>query len=207
MQASKRHIIVFTLGALILFALGCGRTRLDKEAYLKWMKEETNPLRKVKNIGVYTYEVLYTPAGYLVAGDLLTQAIAPETADQAYKEKSNMHYFRIRLSVKEAKQDILKYNLSSQEEYYNRLYYYSYTFAESIKLLQCGKETDCELFHFEKTYDLQGARTFMLGFPKNPACQSEEEITISIDSKIINAGPVKINYSVQEMKNIPELAI
>jgi hypothetical protein len=99
--------------------------------------------------------------------------------------------------------DIMSYQANSLGEQQNKIYYFSYTFQEEIYLEKDGKKIPCSLYHFERSYNLSSKRSFMLGF-EIPKESRDKESTLVINSNLLNTGPVKFNYL---MNDLPKLKL
>lgn len=182
----------------VWIGLSACNTALDKEGYLTWVKDYQNGLHKRKQVGDYIFDVQYKP---LLLREIQKSKLTTPFHSQAIKDrKEEMLYYDLRISLEGDKTDILKYGTSDEQAYNQKLYYFSYHFQEDIYIEQGGKRFDCELFHFERSYDLTNTRTFILAFEMPRG--TESPITLVIDSQILNLGPVKISF---EPKQTPDL--
>jgi hypothetical protein len=114
-----------------------------------------------------------------------------------------MEYFD--LYIRSDKGDFIKKQSSSEEDFYNRLYYYSFSFADDIKLIQGNDTLACNLFHFERDYDLGKEKRFLLGFESKEKSDNKNDKILYIDSKALGLAIIKIQIKKGDLENIPEV--
>lgn len=193
---SSRFLIVVLLG----ICLACSQV-LDKPAYMSFVSSYEHGLHQKKEVGDYVFDVQYKPTAYKALQESPAKASMEQLAT-FIKEDSldGMQYYDLKIGVKGNQIDILKFGAANEQAYYQKLYYFSYEFAQDIYIMQNGKKLPCKLFHFERSYDLSPMRTFILGFEK-PAGK-EQTRTLVIDSNLFGTGAVKILF---EEKILPVL--
>jgi hypothetical protein len=201
MQAIK---VFLTFSLLTLFA-SCGKKKLEPAGYIHWIKNYENGLHKKKQVGEYVFDVQLKPLDYI----MLTERNKKDENSNEFKEEleemKGMDYFSLKISLAENREDFLKYKSNGEKHYYNRLYYYSFGFSEDIYLESEEGTKPCKLFHFERSYDLTNARTFVLGFENTSKKKPSGDLTLVIDSKDLGLGPVKIKFDQKNLNSIPQL--
>ena len=193
-----RRSALWVLLAAALF--GCSR-KLDRKAYVAWVRDYQNGLHVNKTEGDFIWDVPYTPAEYVG----LQRGASPEKPpDEAGKNGLNaLQYFTVTVSLREAGMDFMNYQQRDAEEKQRRLYYFSYQFQHDVVLEEEGQRLPCVLYHFERySTSALNSRTFVLGF-ENPH-PSATEATLVIDSPAFGAVPLKIKVS---KKHIPALQL
>lgn len=129
----------------------------------------------IKEVGEFRFTVKYEP---------------PENDREG--NKNEVEYFKVKLE-KNDDQDVVQYlsNISgfTKEEV---LYYLSYRLKDEIFLEQGSKRERSVLYHFERSFDLKSGRVINVGFA--PSLESKEELTLLIDSDLLNVGPVKFKF-------------
>lgn len=197
---NRYNFYIVSICFLISLA-GC-KSKLTKEEYLQWMKNEQKGLVKKKQIGAYEFEVQYkTPAFVLISGN--DKESDPEKINSRIKELEQMQYFDLKIRHRKG-EDFIKTNSNGDADYYKRLYYYSFAFQNDIKIEQNDTTYDCQLFHFERSYGLAATRTFVLGFGQ-PEKQGDK--TILIDAHDLGVGVVKIKFRKEDIDNIPNVQL
>jgi hypothetical protein len=191
--------LLIVVGTLVLSMTAC-KNSLSKEAYIQWMKDEKNGLLKKKEIGDLVFEVQYKSPEMTLIGEMNRKDWQGDS-----KVNSNMQFFDLKIKHKGG-QDFIKTNSADQTEYYNRLYYFSFGFQNDIKMIEKEKEYNCELFHFERSYGLTAAKTFVLGF-ELPKGNERSDQVLTIDANTLGAGIVKIKFNKEDIENIPTVVL
>lgn len=200
MQANNNHrYIVLALLFTVSLITGC-RQSLAPDQYMDWVKDEANGLNKTKIIGDYKIRCQYKPLDYIILSEKAkNELVSKDTLVQRQKELTGMQYFDLYIS--HANGDLIKNQSSSETDFYNRMYYYSFGFANDIKLIEGNDTLACELYHFERDYDLAKEKRFLLGFESKG--KSTEDKTLYIDSKVLGLAIVKIQIKNKDIQNIP----
>lgn len=196
-----RIVLLLFIGMQVI---SCSNKELLPSEYVTWVNDEANHLLKRKTVHPLIVEVLYKPIPYIIANEKRTNAISKVAYETRKKELEGMQYFTLKLSTVEG--DITNYGVTNKAEQDERFNYLSFAMKRDIKLID-GKDTlPCQLFHFERAYDLVSYRSFVLAFEQsNP--NIEREKTIIIDLPYFRTGPIKINYKNSDLESIPSLKI
>ncbi len=202
MQENRKNIklILVILFCALFSILGCSKEKLDPLNYRIWVKNEENGLNRAKKVGDYTIRVQYKPIDFVILSELGSKGKYDSKTIEAKKEDlKGMQYYDLYLG--NVGGDFIKSQSSSEKDLYDRIYYYSFSFANDIKLID-GKDTlNCDLFHFEKDYDLGKEKRFLLGFEN--LSENENDKIIYIDSKAIGLAIIKIQIKNKDIKNTP----
>ncbi len=191
------------ISMLIMSLVGCGEKSLDAKKYVAWVKNKENGLNKTTEIGNYVFEVQQKPSEYIVVNEFKGNTTDKNKILKRVQEIDDLVYFDLKISLKDGG-DFLEKTSVDQPDYYQKLYYLSFEFQKEIKLEENGELKDCILYHFEKSYDLKGIRTFVLGFKKSKTASDK---TLVIDSKFLESGIVKIKFNKELLQELPELSI
>lgn len=184
---------------LFMLSLAACSGRLEKNDYVKWVRNYENRIHQQKEIGDYILDLQYQPTDYVLL-QRTNGEVEKEQMEGLRAEIENIQYYILTLKIKDKDIDVIKYGANNAKEAQERLYYFSYQFQHDIYLEEDEKRLPCVLFHFERSADLQAGRTFVLGFEN----QNAKANTIVIDSKRLADMPIKINIS---KENIPALNI
>jgi hypothetical protein len=196
MQEISKYLVL----ALFITCAACNKP-LPPDQYLKWVSDQEHGLHREKVIGDISLDVQYEPYEYM----LIKQGEYNSGVQKKLsKAKDDLLYFKLKLSANDRKSDIFKYNVSSEQELYQRLYYFSYKFQEDVHLESGGKIIPCKLFHFERSYDLTSERSFLLAFDNK---NINEDITLVIEPRELETGPVKIKFDKEDFQSIPQIKI
>lgn len=184
----------------IVTLAGCSG-KLDREAYVKWIRDYDHELHVKEEHDEFVFDLQYTPADYVwLQRNATTTDHATYEAEK--KDIEQTQYYTLTISVKDDATDFIDYGISDIQEKQRKLYYFSYLFQDDIKLEENGEQLPCVLFHFEKPVDLKRSRTFMLGFENIHPDAKEARLVIS--SPQFGSLPFKIKIS---KDHIPTLDI
>jgi len=162
-----------------------------KEDYMPWMQNPENGLHKKKTIGDIDFDLQFYP---------VETGLAAATKDTT----EGYNYFTLKINHK--KGDLLKLNMTSSQDYSSRLYYYSYGFQSALVNDEGGILVPCEVYHFERSYDMTTVKTFVLAFPRTKKLGTTDMV-LNIDASQLGIGLVKIKFSKEELASIPDLVL
>ncbi len=187
--------------------------KLTPEAYVSWIESDANGLKVRKKIGDFTFAIFYKPLAYLALSELNKDSTTETNLQKKIKEYEGLQYFSFRISAEKQQKELLKVNLKSDEEYYSRIEYLSFTMQNDLKLIE-GKDTlNCVLYHFERVYGLAPFATFVLGFPltereeKSPSNKFFTDKTFLYEDNVFGSGNIYMNIKKESLNRIPELII
>ena len=189
---------------LVLF-LACSTTpsTLPSNEYLKWMSEKSNGLVKEKTIGEITVAACYRSPDAMA----LIRAGENATAKEwkvARKESGNMQYYFVSYQLNKSNQDILKYNLSDESEYFGRSNYLSFGIDKDVYVL-CGKDSlPCRLHQFTPHYGLSPKAEIVFAFDE-PDSLHKYDHTLVIEDQLFSLGILRFQFDAQDLKKIPSI--
>ncbi|HXB13984.1 MAG TPA: hypothetical protein VNZ45_18485 [Bacteroidia bacterium] len=177
--------------------------KLKPVEYVAWVENEQHGLRKEKTIDDLVYTAQYRPCGYVICEEERKEDLPDSLVKQKMKELDGMQYISLKIGLKSAQGELLKYKLSSTKEYQERVNYFSFGMQKDIQLIQGGDTLQCALFHFERIYDVAPNGTFLLGFPigKHP----DYDRTLILFDHGFGKGIVKFFFDARDIKNLPQV--
>jgi hypothetical protein len=182
---------------MLVVMIGCS-TDLDRDAYVKWVRDYGNGLHKQEVYGEYIYDVQYQPAEYVLL-QRNYEKLNPKDVSAALKDIGKVQYINLTISHN-SKTDVVKAGTHDIAEFQRKDYYFSYQLQEDITLEENGQILPCVLYHYEKPATKDGGRTFVLGFEKTNTDVSECKLVIKSD--ILNSLPVKIKISKTDIPKV-----
>lgn len=171
--------------------------------YVNWCRNTENNLKKEKEIGDITFSLLYKPAEYVACQEEQTTDLSSDTLREKLKELEGLDYYDLKIEITSGQGELLKYNVESAQQYSQRVSYFAFDMQKDIKLIEGHDTLDCQLFHFERAYDVAPYAMFLLGFPKSKISTSER--TFFYQDKVFNKGIIKFTYTPTEIAQIPRL--
>lgn len=201
----KKAIITLPLllGVICFFAFRS--IEITPSQYVKYIGDVKNGLHQIKKVGDWEFDVQYNSCAYIVANELRSNDLKVNDFNEHMKNLEGLHHFNLKIGTVN-REDVAKFGISSPSEEYERLYYFSFLMGKDIKLVEGNDTLSCSAFHFERTFDLSHQKSFVLAF-EDKHKQEVKEKTLIIDSPIFATGPVKINFSEKNIKNIPNIKL
>lgn len=191
----------------LLFALfGCkGRhgIELNAEEYISSVEKEA-PVVFSKTIDNIHYNLLYKPVEYVMLRELREDIGEEGKWEEMKAEYSKYEYYTFEIDIDEFNEEILKYNLKSEEEYAERVNYYAFKFQNDLKLVQDKDTLACSGFHFERNYGLSPKVRFLLSFKKTDI---NKERTFVCNENYLGNSTVKINIDPRRFEESPTLKL
>jgi len=169
---------------------------------MQWVESRDNPLHITQTEGEYLFDLQYQPAEYVYLQRINARDVSAQWDTAALKDIEGMQYYTLTIGLTDPRLDFLNHQVANPSQKGEKLYYFSYTFPQDIYLVDNNRKLPCELFHFERSYDLKPSRTFVLGF-ENPHKQSEEA-TLVVQSPWITDKPVSLRIN---KKDIPKVKL
>lgn len=183
---------------------GKSNEQLPPKAYVKWLQDVDNGIKKEKTIDDITFSLQYKPSEYVICMEEKKDQISDSLLKLKQAELSDMEYYDLTISLAEGQGELLKHNLTTVSEYDERIKYFAFDMQQDIKLIEDGDTIPCSLYHFERTYDLAPYSKFLLGFMKGKNSEPKKR-TLTFYDKIFNKGFIKFNYTDEDFNNIPKL--
>lgn len=193
------------IGCLLFCVLltSCGKETLAPKEYVKWVEDESNGLRITKQLDNFTFRLQYKPAAYMAIKQTRNTAGKAELKKEI-ESFGEMQYYN--LTIKAASgEELLSEGIGAEEEYYQRLQYYTSMVQDDITLIQ-GKDTlPCALAHFERNYGLSPENTLVLAFetPKQTN-NTIADRTIVYNDQVLQTGPIQFLISGKDLADLPE---
>ena len=186
-----RRLTIALVLAFYSFCISCSGS-LDKEDYVKWVRDYDHGLHSKVVIDPYVFDLQYLPPEYKWIQE-------SHSGGEKFKSTQNsFQYYILRISFKDPSIDFIKGVSEDKKVWERRAYYFSYNFQDEIYLEQDGQRYPCVMFHFENAFDLRPERNFVLGFDAALSDQS----TLLIDSPAFGDGLVKISISKKDIPTV-----
>lgn len=177
---------------------------LSTKDFIAWCADKNNHLSKMKEISEMRYHLSYMPAESMAFLELRTEEYDEQKFRTACNHYSDMTYFNFRIECPEAKIELLKYNMSSPQQYEWRVKYISFDMQNDIVLVQ-GRDTLLPgLYQFERIFEVAPYATVMLAFD-NKQFKKDKEFSIVFTDKLFEKGIIKFLYKDQQLINVPNI--
>ena len=174
------------------------------DEYLKWVQNPENGFRKNKEMAEINFSVQFKPYEYIVCMEERTNEIADSLLKRKRTELEGVQYYDLKISLTEKEGELLKYNLSSSDQYSKRVKYFAFEMQNDIQLVEGNDTLPCVLYHFERTYDTSPSCTILLGFDMNLKSISKQK-TLLVYDRTFNKGLLKFTFKENKFLNLPKL--
>ncbi len=187
---------------------GIGNGTMSKQSltpgeYVKWVRDEQHGLKKEKTIEDIVFSAQYKPAEYAICTEEKKGKLEDTLVKREKKDLEGMQYFDFKIGLRKGEGELLKYDLSSKEEYDKRVNYFSFNMQKDIQLVDGQDTIPCSLFHFERAYDVTPNSVFELGFA--PGKNSTGNKTLIYHDNIFRKGIIKLEFENKDLSDVPQL--
>ncbi|HPI85880.1 MAG TPA: hypothetical protein PLR01_05870 [Bacteroidales bacterium] len=172
--------------------------------YVQWIQDPDNGFKKEKTINNLTFSAQFKPYEYIVCLEEKKDILPDSLVRRKVGELKDMQYYDLKISLKEFAGELLKYQLTSSQQYTERVNYFAFGMQHDIHLVEGTDTLACELYHFERTFDAAPTSTILLGFHISNQKTAENKTLLFYD-RTFNTGLIKFTFRTQELKNLPKL--
>lgn len=171
--------------------------------YLKWVESEDG-LRATKKIEKIEFQLQLTPSNYLVLKENLDSLndFSESKLIASTKTYDELQYFKLRISIDEFHDEIIKYNIRNDNEYEERVKYFSFYMQNNFKLIDGIDTLPCVMFNYERTFNLTPNSNFQIAFPSTLNKASK---TLVYDDIYLGTGKVMLTINKEKIKLIPKI--
>lgn len=198
--------IKLMLIAILCFAQhSCNKTLTPAE-YIHYVESETNGLKRTIAIGQWNFIFQYRPHEYIILFEQGRNLNAKKVQERL-RELRGTIWFNIRIQRTDHSVSPLRYNLTSRQEYQDRLKYFLNYASNDISLKYGKEKLPLAAYHFETNYNLTPQETFVVGFRMREEKLPSSDMQISIHDKIFKNGIIKATVMKKDIVNIPKVKI
>ena len=200
----NRAIKLMCMAAVLTGVSGC-RHELKTPDYIPFIQSEKSGLRRAITVGEWKYTFQYKPYAYIMAMERRNQK--QYNAQKRAQMLKGTAWFNLSISRADGKISPLRYDLSSKEEYDQRLDYYLNRAEKDIYLVYDKTDTLFPMaYEFENNYNLSPQETIVVGFrlPKGDE-YPRHDLQLSFDDLVLKNGIIKETTTEKDLANIPDL--
>jgi hypothetical protein len=177
------------------------------------IQEAKKLLSAEKEIDRFTFTATYLPWEYIVAREQKGK-LNKELLDKKVNEINDLQYYTFKIEDNQDNSELLMAGISSKDEYYERIQYFSFSMQQDLKLIDGEDTLACVLFHFERNYGLSSEATFSLGFPLTKIEQEEKNSNKDVmntskvliyDDKALGVGKIYVKIDQKNLNKLPEI--
>lgn len=188
---------------LIAGLIGCAESPsvVSSAEFVEWTGEEENGLCRTKEIDDIRYTVSYIPREQMALLEAGTDA-TPEEWNKVLNAKGDMQYFKLIYQLTESNQDILKYNLYDETEYFSRTNYLAFGIDKDVYLKSGKEQLPCRLHQFTPHYGISPKAEVVFAFDKTDSTQN---ITLVLEDELFGSGILQFEFTAEDLNNIPTI--
>ncbi len=178
-------------------------TELTPKEYISWCEDDENNLINTRVINDFNFISFNKPVKYIALKELDEIQKEKESAFLSHlKDLGELDYFSFVISCKAFNDEILKYKLNSELDYYKRIEYFSFRIQKDFELVVKNDTIKPVLCHYERVYGLSSDATFLLAFP-NKYFTAEKKLIYT--DNVFGNGPIEIFYGAKTFQQIPKI--
>jgi len=177
---------------------------LDAADYVSWMKDPENGFKREKKMDELTFSVQYKTPEYITCMELHGRPCADSVLKKNISELNDMQYYDLKIVLEDGSSELLKYKNTSPQQYNDRVNYFAFGMQNDLALVDGNDTLRCELYHFERAYDITPSATLLLGFSKKNSSGRNDKTLIFYD-RTFNKGMLKFKFAATAFNNKPKL--
>lgn len=175
--------------------------------YVRWVEDADHGLHVTKTIDGLVFDLQYIPLEMAVMRYLSGEKADERIIRETKKKLAGHDYFTLKISESTLKNEILRKDLRSMQDYYSRVEYYSHMMQEDLALATSEDTVSCVLFHWERTFNADPALTFSLAFTTPRGAGQGTTRTLIYHERIFGTGNVLLSILGTDMAQIPEFEL
>lgn len=204
-MANKTYVIL-----LLITLSSCGHRTYTPQEYMRYVTDVKSGCVVEKTVGGLTFKMNYLPPYYWLFDNALRnkQSINRELVREQLPDFEKTFCFRLEIKCEET--DPLKYKVLGEEDYRNRISYFSFGISQDFVLLIGEKEISCTHVQFE---NYNGAAPFLRlmlffhtedsGVLKQSPNQYTHDLIIRYEDRVWQNGRIKFLFDQTQLNQIP----
>lgn len=163
--------------------------------YTEWINDSENGFVRNKVFDALHFQAKYIPSELKAIRSLGVEAENFEKRKHEAELFRELEFYEIILTVVDHNDELLNYQLATQEEYQRRVQYFGFYANQDAQII-CGEDTiSCPHHTWERTYDAVNKVVLEFAFPANSLtnCEHEQRELIYNDS-VFGNGPIHFRF-------------
>lgn len=199
-----RHYAILLIGCLI-FSFGCKEEGTSTSDFIKWVENDKNGLKVSKQFENFIVTTQYKPLPYQALRQLKQVNPPRNQFKKEMEELDGLEYFNLVIRLANNNGDVLKEKINSENDYYQRIKYFSFEIQKDLVLKYGnGATKPCVFSHFERNFGISSAITITMAF-ESENIQSDK--TLEFNDKVLGLGKIELQISEHSINNIPNLVL
>lgn len=218
MKANKKglYYLFCFLTTGLFFISACNQKKISPEELIQWVDNPRHGLVVTKEFDEYKISAQFRPLIYEIAIESKDENLSKENLTHKIEELGDLQYFVLRIESIDKGSDILKKSGLTQEQYSQRLQYFTTFLQHDLTLIDGMDTIPCCLFHFERNYRVAPYSNFMIGFKKNlseyDSIKNEKEVRYNdkilvVNDNVLGIGKVVLVIKKENINSIPQMEL
>lgn len=191
---------------LILLACGKGRQQLSPKQYIAWAKKSQDDLVRMKEINGYRFTSKFQPSELLILRNM-DELSSQASIDSMENFQNGIINIVMDIGAIDNQQSLLRANIRSEGEYYQRVYYYTKEVQNDVYLVEGMDTLPCVFYHFEQTYNLTPVNSMIMEFERKDPNADYKDVSLIYEDRMLNTGIIKFLYKSSFLNNLPQLKL
>lgn len=201
---------------IVLMMVACSQKRSYKEPFIKEGKkyytvkqdllehsEKNEQLNQKKNMGNFSYELKYLSADVMALKELRGETGTPADYNEVKSHYSDLLYFSLGIRNSTFSSELLRYQLTSKEQYKDRINYCSFYIQNDLFLVNGTDSLPCALVQYERTFNVSNGLKFTMAFSKPEKLSGS--FTIVFYDNLFKNGIIKMTFKSSDITDAPVL--
>jgi hypothetical protein len=187
----------------VFFAIGCKRSSITSNEFVKWVRNNENGLRVTNKGEHFAFHLQYEPNEYKVLKDLSMRVESDSLFKKKVEEVGQYQYYVFTIASLN-NLPVLENNISEEQEYLDRQYYLTTLISNDIVLIDGGDTLHPLISHYERNYGQSLSDNINLIFPTS---NKPGDKTMIFYDPIFEKEPVELKIEISDIEDIPNLDI
>lgn len=184
-------------------------TSNDFHNVLELFKVINSKLTISKSIEDFEFSVKYEPHFLLAIKENDTLPVNKQDVQRIISKSGgyeHLHCLKLKIENKKWKTELLKYNVSSMNEYSERINYYSFKSQNDMLLIEGNDTLRSAFVNFERSFDLSPVINLTIAFERKTKGRLDR-LNFVFDDRVYNNGKIKfeLNSELISLFNSPEI--
>jgi hypothetical protein len=199
----KRNKYLYGLIILCTFFFFSCRNELKPKEYVNWIKNKQKGLLVEKEKDSYLFRLQFKPEEYMALIETRGENTVDTSFQKVLENYSGMEYYDFMIAVKNSNNEVMKYDIKSPTEYFEKVDYMAFKMQNRFTLIADKDTLPCKLFHFERNYNTSPESHFSLGFevPKNGVANRK----LIYNDEIFGVNEIELEIQGESISKLPKL--
>lgn len=193
---------VLAMALIMGFTFGGHPSELEGKEYLDYLRSESSGMHMTREMGNYRFEVQYKTVPYQVMNEQQSHDISEAQLAERAASLTPWYHFNVRIGTLEGL-GLMESGEANEPVNNQFLYHFVGAAQQDFVLLQGTDTVPCELYHFERNYNLAKHNDIVLAFRKTST--THEDLTLIYNDQILGTGPLYFHISASDLSDLPTL--